>query len=80
MINVPPGEDIAYYRILSCGRSANGQLIPLETVVSAPVVQGDVGDGMIAFTTNDISFNSLSTRPDRVEFNFLMTVRIVLFI
>jgi len=70
MINVPPGEDIAYYRILSCGRSANGQLIPLETVVSAPVVQGDVGDGMIAFTTNDISFNSLSTTPDRVEFNF----------
>ena len=71
MINVPPGEDIAYYRILSCGRGADGQLIPLETVVSAPVVQGDVGDGMIAITTDDLAgFTDPGFSPIQAEFNF----------
>ncbi|WP_440931171.1 LamG-like jellyroll fold domain-containing protein [Candidatus Pelagibacter sp.] len=57
-INVPPGEDIVYYKILSCGEGPDDQIIPLELVVSAPVQKGDVGDGLIALTEEDL--NSLS--------------------
>lgn len=52
--NVPPGEDVVYYKIMSCGIGPDGQLIPLELIVSAPVQQGDVGDGKVALTTEDI--------------------------
>ena len=57
-INVPPGEDVVYYKILSCGSGPDGQIIPLELVVSAPVQKGDVGDGLIALTEEDL--NSLT--------------------
>ena len=53
--NVPPGEDIVLYRILSCGTGPQGQLIPLEKIVSAPVVKGDVGDGKISISKQDVS-------------------------
>ena len=52
--NVPPGEDIVLYRILSCGTGPQGQLIPLEKIVSAPVVKGDVGDGKISISKQDV--------------------------
>jgi hypothetical protein len=69
-INVPPGEDIAYYRILSCGRGPDDQLIPLETIVSAPVIQGDIGtEGEVATVTADYGFTS-TTVPNTVEFSF----------
>ena len=57
-INVPPGEDIVYYKILSCGEGPDEQIIPLELIVSAPVQKGDVGDGLISLTEEDL--NSLS--------------------
>ena len=53
--NVPPGEDIVLYRILSCGTGPQGQLIPLEKIVSAPVVKGDVGDGKLSLSQQDVS-------------------------
>ena len=53
-INVPPGEDVVYYKILSCGNGPQGQIIPLELIVSAPVQKGDVGDGLIALTEEDL--------------------------
>ena len=53
--NVPPGEDIVLYRIMSCGTGPQGQLIPLEKIVSAPVVIGDVGDGKISISKQDVS-------------------------
>ena len=53
--NVPPGEDIVLYRILSCGTGPQGQLIPLEKIVSAPVVKGDVGDGKLSLSKQDVS-------------------------
>ena len=69
-INVPPGEDIAFYRILSCGRGPDGQLIPLESVVSAPVIEGDVGtEGEIGTELADYGFSATNV-PDSVEFNF----------
>ena len=46
--NVPPGEDVVYYKILSCGKGPQEQIVPLELIVSAPVQKGDVGDGKIA--------------------------------
>lgn len=69
-INVPPGEDIAYYRILSCGRGSEGQLVPLESIVSAPVVQGGVGDGAIAINQSELTFTDPGFSPLRAEFNF----------
>ena len=54
-INVPPGEDIILYRILSCGKGPQNQLIPLEMIVSAPVSEGDVGDGKITLSEQDVS-------------------------
>ena len=57
-INVPPGEDLVYYKILSCGNGPQGQIIPLELVVSAPVQKGDVGDGNFVLTPQDL--NTLS--------------------
>ena len=54
-INVPPGEDIVYYKIMSCGIGPQGQIVPLELIVSAPVQQGDVGDGKIALTSQDVA-------------------------
>ena len=57
-INVPPGEDLVYYKILSCGNGPQGQIVPLELIVSAPVQKGDVGDGKIALTSEDL--NSLT--------------------
>ena len=54
-INVPPGEDIVYYKILSCGNGPQGQIVPLELIVSAPVQKGDVGDGKIALTSEDLN-------------------------
>jgi len=57
-INVPPGEDVVYYKILSCGNGPQGQIVPLELIVSAPVQKGDVGDGLIALTSEDL--NSLT--------------------
>ena len=57
-INVPPGEDIVYYKILSCGIGPDGQIVPLELIVSAPVQKGDVGDGKVALTREDV--NSLT--------------------
>ena len=57
-INVPPGEDLVYYKILSCGSGPQGQIIPLELVVSAPVQKGDVGDGNFVLTPQDL--NTLS--------------------
>lgn len=69
-INVPPGEDIAYYRILSCGKGPEGQIIPLEKIVSSPVIQGDLGtEGEIGFTQSDFSFSS-TIIPSYVEFSF----------
>ncbi|MDC0416302.1 hypothetical protein OAM12_03470 [Candidatus Pelagibacter sp.] len=53
-INVPPGEDVVYYKILSCGNGPQGQIVPLELIVSAPVQKGDVGDGKIALTSEDL--------------------------
>ena len=38
--------------------STDGQIIPLELIVSAPVQKGDVGDGLISLTEEDL--NSLS--------------------
>ena len=29
-INVPPGEDVVYYKILSCGNGPQGQIVPLR--------------------------------------------------
>ena len=55
VINVPPGEDQAYYKILSCGNGPQGQIIPLELIVSAPVQKGDVGDGKIVLTPEDLA-------------------------
>ena len=43
---------------MSCGEGPDDQIIPLELVVSAPVQKGDVGDGLIALTEEDL--NSLS--------------------
>ena len=57
-INVPPGEDIVYYKIMSCGIGPDAQIVPLELIVSAPVQQGDVGDGKVALTIEDL--NSLT--------------------
>ena len=57
-VNVPPGEDIVYYKIISCGQGPEGQIVPLELIVSAPVQKGDVGDGLIALTEEDL--NSLT--------------------
>ena len=57
-VNVPPGEDIVYYKIISCGNGPQGQIVPLELVVSAPVQKGDVGDGLISLTEEDL--NSLT--------------------
>ena len=57
-IDVPPGEDLVYYKILSCGNGPQGQIIPLELVVSAPVQKGDVGDGNFVLTPQDL--NTLS--------------------
>ncbi len=54
-INVPPGEDVVYYKILSCGNGPQGQIVPLELIVSAPVQKGDVGDGKIALTEEDLN-------------------------
>ena len=54
-INVPPGEDVVYYKILSCGNGPQGQIVPLELIVSAPVQKGDVGDGKITLTPEDIN-------------------------
>ena len=54
-INVPPGEDVVYYKILSCGNGPQGQIVPLELIVSAPVQKGDVGDGKIALTSEDVN-------------------------
>ena len=54
-ITIPPGEDVALYRILSCGKGPQGQLLPLELIVSAPVTEGDVGDGKITLSTQDVS-------------------------
>ena len=70
VVNVPPGENLAYYKILSCGKGPGGQLVPLQTVVSAPVVQGDVGEGEISITADDVAFSTLSNFPARVEFSF----------
>ena len=53
-INVPPGEDVVYYKILSCGNGPQGQIVPLELIVSAPVQKGDVGDGKFTLTPEDI--------------------------
>lgn len=70
MINVPPGEDIAYYRILSCGIGPDGQILPLTSIVSSPVIQGDIGtEGEVGFDTSDFSFSS-TTVPNYVEFSF----------
>ena len=69
-INVPPGEDVAYYRILSCGKGPEGQLIPLESIVSAPVVKGDIGtEGQVGTTVTDYNFSS-TVVPGTVEFSF----------
>lgn len=57
-VNVPPGEDIVYYKIMSCGIGPDGQIVPLELIVSAPVQKGDVGDGKVAITKEDL--NSLT--------------------
>ena len=54
-INVPPGEDVVYYKILSCGKGPQDQIVPLELIVSAPVQKGDVGDGKIALTPQDLN-------------------------
>jgi hypothetical protein len=54
-INVPPGEDLVYYKILSCGNGPQGQIVPLELVVSAPVQKGDVGDGNFVLTPQDLN-------------------------
>ena len=54
-INVPPGEDLVYYKILSCGSGPQGQIVPLELVVSAPVQKGDVGDGNVVLTPQDLN-------------------------
>ena len=54
-INVPPGEDVVYYKILSCGKGPQEQIVPLELIVSAPVQKGDVGDGKIALTEEDLN-------------------------
>ena len=54
-INVPPGEDVVYYKILSCGNGPQGQIVPLELIVSAPVQKGDVGTGKIALTEEDLN-------------------------
>ena len=54
-INVPPGEDLVYYKILSCGSGPQGQIVPLELVVSAPVQKGDVGDGNFVLTPQDLN-------------------------
>jgi hypothetical protein len=70
LINVPPGEDIAYYKILSCGKGPGGQLVPLQTIVSAPVVQGNVGEGEISITTEDIIFIDSGHSPSSVELSF----------
>ena len=69
-INVPPGEDIVYYRILSCGRGSEGQLVPLESIVSAPVVQGGVGEGEIAINPSELTFTDPGFSPLRAEFSF----------
>ena len=54
-INVPPGEDVVYYKILSCGKGPQNQIVPLELIVSAPVQKGDVGDGKISLTPDDLN-------------------------
>ena len=54
-IDVPPGEDLVYYEILSCGSGPQGQIIPLTLVVSAPVQKGDVGDGNFVLTPQDLN-------------------------
>ncbi|WP_440910182.1 LamG-like jellyroll fold domain-containing protein [Candidatus Pelagibacter sp.] len=54
-VNVPPGEDVVLYKILSCGKGPQDQLIPLELIVSAPVSEGDVGDGKITLSEQDVS-------------------------
>jgi hypothetical protein len=69
-LTVPPGEDIAYYRILSCGIGPEGQLIPLESIVSAPVVQGGVGDGEISINPSEVTFTYPGFSPVRAEFSF----------
>ena len=51
----PPGEDITYYKIMSCGIGPQGQLVPLELMVSAPGQKGDVGDGKVALTEEDLA-------------------------
>ena len=53
-VNFPPGEDLVFYKILSCGNGPQGQIVPLELIVSAPVQKGDVGDGKIALTPKDL--------------------------
>ena len=53
--NIPPGEDLVYYKILSCGKGPQNQIVPLELIVSAPVQKGDVGDGKIALTSEDLN-------------------------
>ena len=54
IINFPPGEDLVFYNILSCGTGPQGQIVPLELTVSAPVQNGDVGDGKIALKIQDL--------------------------
>ena len=53
-LTIPPGEDVVFYKILSCGNGPQGQIIPLELVVSAPVQKGDVGDGKITLSNEDL--------------------------
>ena len=53
-LTIPPGEDVVFYKILSCGNGPQGQIVPLELVVSAPVQKGDVGDGKITLSNEDL--------------------------
>ena len=59
-INFPPGDDLVFYKVLSCGTGPQGQIIPLELIVTAPVQQGDIGDGKIALTTQDLKTITLA--------------------
>ena len=60
-INFPPGEDLVFYKILSCGNGPQGQIVPLELIVSAPVQKGDVGDGKIALTPKDLKSTTIQS-------------------
>lgn len=69
-LNVPPGEDVAYYRILSCGKGSDGQLVPMEGIYTAPVIQGGVGDGEIQINASEVTFTDQGVPPLRAEFSF----------